>query len=481
MHWRAITQIFGILLLIYSIGFLPSIGVSLLYHDGQWQTFVISLTVTAAMGIALWLPNIRLRSELSVRDGFLVVTLFWFVLGIIGSLPFILGLHLNVTDAIFESVSGFTTAGATVILGLDKLPASILYHRQQIQWLGGMGIIVLAVAILPLLGVGGMQLYRAEASGISQQEKITPRIAETARSLWMTYLALTLICASLYWLAGMSSFDAVGHAFSTIATGGFSTHDSSIGYFHSPIIEIIATIFMLFSGINFAVHFLAWKHKSLQTYVNDPEVKAYGIIFLVATLLVAVSLAVASSYAVSFDSLRHAIFQVASVLTSTGFGTATFADWPLHIPLVLAALSFTGGCVGSTAGGIKVLRMLLLAKVGSRELFQLSHPRAVTVIKLGGKAVPDNVLFSIWGFYVLYIITSLVLTVAMMAAGLDLESAFGAVMATLNLLGPGLGEVATNFSTVTPVVKWLSTFAMLVGRLEVFTLLILLYPPFWKR
>ncbi len=472
---------FGILLMLYSISFLPSIGVSLLYNDGQWMEFVISLLTTASVGLVLWLPNLRLRSELSVRDGFLVVTLFWIILGVVGALPFILGLHLNITDAIFESVSGFTTTGATVIVGLDQLPKSILYHRQQIQWLGGMGIIVLAVAILPLLGVGGMQLYRAEASGISQQDKITPRIAETARSLWMIYLSLTFACALAYWVAGMSPFDAIGHAFSTIATGGFSTHDSSIGHYQSPIIEGIAIVFMLSGGANFAIHFIALRHKSAKPYATDPEVTTYGMIFLVSTVIVSISLFFGDAYSEFSTSLRHASFQIASILTSTGFSTATFADWPLHIPLTLVILSFIGGCVGSTAGGIKVLRILLLAKLGLRELFHLSHPKAVSVVKLGKRAVDDNVLFSIWGFYVLYVITSLLLTLAMMTAGLDLESAFGAVVATINLLGPGLGDVAVNFTSVTPAVKWLSIFGMLVGRLEIFTLLILFYPPFWKR
>ncbi len=481
MHWRAITQMFGILLLLYSLGFLPSIGISFLYSDGQWVIFAASLLITAMAGLALWLPNIRQRSELSVRDGFLVVTLFWVVLGVIGALPFILGLHLDATDAIFESVSGFTTAGATAIIGLDQLPPSILYHRQQIQWLGGMGIIVLAVAILPLLGVGGMQLYRAEASGVSKQEKITPRIAETARSLWMIYLALTFSCALAYWLAGMNLFDAVGHAFSTVATGGFSTHDASIGYYESPLIEIIAIVFMLSGGVNFAIHYIAWRRKSIRAYGADPEVRVYGMLFIFSTLLVAISLYLADAYSGSWESLRYATFQVASILTSTGFTTATFANWPLHVPLVLVIISFTGGCVGSTAGGIKVLRIMLLAKLGLRELFQLSHPQAVTVVKLGKRAVSENVLFSVWGFYVLYIITSLLLTVAMMAAGLDLESAFGAVVATINLLGPGLGEVSVNFTSVSPAVKWLSVFGMLVGRLELFTLLILFYPPFWRH
>ena len=481
MHWRAITRLFGILLMLYSFSFVPSIGIALLYADAQWDVFAVSLLVTAAAGLALWLPNIQQRTELSVRDGFLVVTLFWAILGVVGALPFLIGLHLGVTDAIFESVSGFTTTGATVIVGLDQLPPSILYHRQQIQWLGGMGIIVLAVAILPLLGVGGMQLYRAEASGVTKDEKLTPRITETARALWLIYLALTIACALAFWIAGMSLFDAVGHAFTTVATGGFSTHDASIGYFDSQLIELIAIVFMLAGGVNFSIHFIAWRRMDARPYLTDPEVRAYGLVFLISTLFIAISLVWSGAYLNATGGLRHAAFQVASILTSTGFGTATFAEWPLHIPLVLVILSFIGGCAGSTAGGIKVLRTMLMAKLGLRQLFLLAHPRAISVVKLGRRPVSEDVLFSVWGFYALYMVTTLMLTVAMMAAGLDLESAFGAVVATINLLGPGLGEVATNFTSVSPVVKWLAVFGMLVGRLEVFTLLILFLPSYWRH
>jgi len=481
MHWRAIIRLFGILLMLYSLSFLPSIVIAFVYNDGQWDIFGASLVITVLSGLILWLPNTTHRSELSVRDGFLFVTLFWALLSVVGALPFILGLHLGLTDAIFESVSGFTTTGATVIIGLDQLPRSILYHRQQMQWLGGMGIIVLAVAILPLLGVGGMKLYRAESSGVAKHEKLTPRIAETARALWMIYLFLTIACALSFWLAGMDMFDAVGHAFSTVATGGFSTHDASIGHYNSPMIETIAIVFMLAGGINFAIHFIAWRHLAIEPYTSDPEVRGYIFIFVMATLFVAASLYWTGVYTGTGESLRYAVFQVASVLTSTGFGTATIADWPLHIPMILVILSFTGGCVGSTAGGIKVLRIILLAKLGVRQLFQLAHPQAVSLVKLGKRPVSEDVIFSVWGFYVLYIVTALLLTVAMMAAGLDLESAFGAVVATINLLGPGLGEVSNSFATVSPVIKWLGIFGMLVGRLEVFTLLILFLPAYWRH
>lgn len=481
MQWRSITRLFGILLMLYSLSFVPSIGIGWFYQDGQADVFILSLLISFVIGMLLYLPNRRDRGELSVRGGFLVVSLFWIILGVVGALPFILGLHLNVTDAVFESVSGFTTTGATVVSGLDHLPRSILYHRQQIQWLGGMGIVVLAVAVLPLLGVGGMQLYRAEVSGVTKDEKMTPRITETARALWFIYVALTVLCALAFWWAGMRPFDAIGHAFTTVATGGFSTHDASIGYYRSVAVESVAIVFMLAGGVNFTIHFLAWRRRDIWLYWKDIEVRGYLLIFFVVTILVAITLYTSGLYPQVGSALRYAAFQVASILTSTGYGTDTFAHWPLHLPLLLVILSFTGGCAGSTAGGIKVMRILLLAKLGLRQLFLLAHPRAVSVVKFGQRAISEQVLFSVWGFYVLYIVSTLLLTVAMMATGLSLETAFGAVVATINLLGPGLGEVATDFTTMSDTVKWLGVFGMLVGRLEVFTLLILFLPSYWRH
>lgn len=481
MHWRTITHLFGILLMLYSLSFLPSVGVALIYADGEWGVFLISFFVTLACGLVLWLPNRQQHDALSVRDGFLFVTLFWLILGVLGSLPFLLGLHLNFSDAIFESVSGFTTTGSTIISHLDSLPRSILYHRQQIQWLGGMGVIVLAVAVLPLLGIGGMQLYQAEASGVARHERMTPRIAQTARAFWSIYFLLTFFCGFGYWAAGMKPFDAIGHAFSTVATGGFSTHDASIGYYNSPVIELIAITFMLAGGVNFAVHFLAFKRQSMVPYTVEPEVRTYWFIFLFSAIWVSLILFAVNTYPDFWQSLRYGAFQVASILTSTGFSTATFSEWPLHVPITLVTLSFIGGCAGSTAGGIKVVRIMLLAKVGLRELFHLAHPQAVSMVNLGRNPVPEEVLFSVKGFFVLYLVTTLALTTAMMAAGLDLETAFGAVVATINLLGPGLGDVSETFAGMSATVKWLGVFGMLVGRLEVFTLLILFLPTYWRH
>ncbi|MFZ1574431.1 MAG: potassium transporter TrkG [Chromatiaceae bacterium] len=482
MHWRAIIRLFGILLVLYSLNFLPSIGIAYYYGDGQEGIFYLSFLLTLAVGGLLWLPNWHVHQELSVRDGFLVVTLFWVLLGVVGALPFMIGLHWSLADAVFESISGFTTTGATVIgSGIDQLPPSLQYHRQQLNFLGGMGIVVLAVAILPMLGVGGMQLYRAETSGVTKNEKLTPRIAETARSLWLVYFALTVACTLAFWGAGMSLFDAIGHSYAALGTGGFSTHDASFGYWNSPLIDGIAIFFMLAGGANFAVHFLAWQRRSLWPLVRDSEVRAFGLIFLFSTLFVAATLALTGTYDNGWQALRHGAFQVASILTSTGFTTAVFADWPLYLPLVLVTLSFIGGCAGSTAGGIKVVRIQLLGKLGLRQLFLLAHPQAITHIKLGQRPVSDQILFSVWGFYVLYISSTLLLTIAMMGAGLDFVSAFGAVQATINLCGPGLGKVAVTFAEVNDTVKWLGSFAMLLGRLEIFTLLILFLPAYWRH
>lgn len=481
MKWAAIQQLIGLLLMMFSVTALPPAMVALIAGDGQVVIFLLTFALTAMTGVALWLPVRGDRGELRTRDGFLVVALFWSVLGVFGAIPFMLGPHLGFTDAIFEAVSGFTTTGATVMTGLDNMPPSVLYHRQQLQWLGGLGVIVLAVALIPMLGVGGMALYRAETPGPMKDDKISPRIMHTARTLWYVYLWLTVACAACYWLAGMSAFDAVAHAFSTIATGGYSTHDASLAYYDSVAVEMVANVFMLLGGINFALHFFVWRYRDPRRYLQDTETRAYLGIVATATVVIAATLVVTGAIPSGGEALRHALLQVISVITTTGFTTTGFNDWPVYIPLVIAAVGFIGGCAGSTAGGMKVIRIVLLYKQGTRETFRLIHPRATQPVKLGGKPVAENVMNSVWGFYTLYVLSSLVLTGLMMAAGLDLESAFGAVMATINLIGPGLGEVASNFKGMPEMVKWLGIFAMLLGRLEVFTLMVLFTPAFWRH
>lgn len=482
MHFLVIQRVVGLLLILFGITLLPPIAVSLLYGDGASGAFVVSLTITAVTGSVLWLTAYRMRGEIRLRDGFLIVTLFWTVLALFGAFPFALAErpHMAFTDAVFESISGLTTTGATVLTGIDDLPESILYYRQQLQWLGGMGIVVLAVAVMPMLGVGGMQLYRAETPGPIKNNKLTPRITETAKALWYIYFGLTVACALAYWLAGMSVFDAIGHSFSTIAIGGFSTHDASLGYFDSSAVNSVAVVFMLLAGINFGLHFHAWRGRSIKPYLVDAEARFYlRIVLVIATITVAV-LILSGSYSNWGLALNHGIFQAVSVATTTGFTTSGFNWWPIFLPALLIISSFIGGCAGSTAGGMKAIRALLLYKQGVREIFRLVHPDGVFPIKVGGKPMPDQVISAVWGFFSLYVVSFAVLSLAMTATGADLVTAFSAVTACLNNLGPGLGEVSSNYANVNTAGKWILGFAMLLGRLELFTLLVLLTRTFWR-
>ncbi len=482
MRFAAIQRIMGLLLAVFSTALLPPIGLSLYFHDGAAQAFALAYGITLGTGLLLWLPVFRNRDDVRVREGFLIVTLFWTLLASFGALPFVFAERptMGVTDAFFESMSGLTTTGATVLSGIDSLPESIRYYRQQLQWLGGMGIVVLAVAVMPMLGVGGMQLYRAETPGPAKESKLTPRIAETAKALWYIYLSLTVACLLAYWWAGMSFFDAVGHSFSTIAIGGFSTHDQSLGYFQSTTINLVAVVFMLLAGINFALHFQAWHARNPLTYFHDPEVRTYlGVILVVSTLSIVVlnTLGVFSDIGAVVD---HGLFQAVSIATTTGFTTTGFHAWPAFLPVLYLTSSFIGGCAGSTAGGLKVIRVLLLYKQGLRELRRLIHPDAVLSIKVGDKPIEDRIMNAIWGFFSLYVVSFVVLTLAMSATGTDLITAFSAVTACLNNLGPGLGEVSATYAGLTDVGKWILCAAMLLGRLELFTFLALLTPSFWR-
>ena len=483
MNWTVVQRILGLLLMVFSLTMLPPIFFSLLYADDAWLSFLEGFGLTLAAGIICWLPVRRERRELRLRDGFLVVASFWTVLGTFGAAPLYFddSLSLTITDAIFESISGLTTTGATVLTGLDDLPRSILYYRQQLQWLGGMGIIVLAVAVLPMLGVGGMQLYRAETPGPVKDTKLTPRITETAKALWYVYLAFTIGCFGFYMLAGMGWFDALCHAFSTVAIGGFSTHDLSIGYFDSAAVDLVAIVFMFFAGINFSLHFYAWRYVSVKHYTQDPEFRAYTFVLVVISVLVVSALLYFSTFSAPTDAIINGLFQAVSIATTTGFTTADFSAWPTAIPVLLIFASFVGGSAGSTAGGIKVIRWLLVYKQGVREIVRLVHPSAEIPVKLGNKAVPYRVVDAVWGFFSIYVIVFAGMMLAMMATGLDQVTAFSAVAATLNNLGPGLGDVSRGFMSLTDVAKWISIAGMLLGRLEIFTLLVLVTPTFWRR
>ncbi|MFK7815431.1 MAG: TrkH family potassium uptake protein [Gammaproteobacteria bacterium] len=483
MQKQIIQRVLGILLAWFSFTMLPPILVDFIYSENSYAPFAVAFLITLLTGLLLWYPVRHSKDDLRLRDGFLIVVLFWTVLGLFGALPLWLSnsLSIGITDAIFESISGLTTTGATVITNLDELPKSILFYRQALQWLGGMGIIVLAVAILPMLGVGGMQLYRAETPGPVKDTKLTPRIKETAKALWYIYLSLTIACALGYWLAGMTVFDAIGHSFSTVAIGGFSTHDESIGYFRSVPIETVSIIFMLLSGLNFGLHFITWKSQSLRHYFQDAEFKTYFFVIISITIITALFLRIGEVYLSMGDAFSKAIFHTVSIATTTGFTTSQYHFWPSFLPLLLILTSFIGGCTGSTGGGMKVIRVLLLVKQGMREMMRLIHPNAKIAVKIGSKAVDGRIIEAVWGFFSAYIGVFVVMLLLLMASGLDQVTAFSAVAATLNNLGPGLGEVGANYTSINDFSKWVLCLGMLLGRLEIFTLLVVLTPAFWRR
>lgn len=482
MHFTVIMRILGILMMLFSMTMIPPMIVSLIYEDGQLKPFADAFGLILVSGFLVWFPMRNKKHELRIRDGFLVTVLFWVTLSLSGTIPLYVSDNpqMEFVDAYFESLSGLTTTGATVITGIDNLPQSILWYRQQLQWFGGMGIIVLAVAVLPMLGIGGMQLYRAETPGPVKDNKLTPRITETAKALWYIYLGLTIVCAGGYYLAGMSTFDAVTHSFATVAIGGFSTHDASIGFFNSTTIELIAVVFMILSGCNFALHFFAWRTKNPTVYFRDPEFKFY-ISLLTGVSIVTIAVLMYTETYSGFESITRGIFEVVSVATTTGFATADFAHWPLVLPFLLFLIAFVGGCAGSTGGGMKVIRVLLIYKQGLREIKRLVHPNAVIPVKLGTKPVPDRVLEAVWGFFSVYMIMFVIMLLGLLATGLDQVTAWSAVGACINNLGPGLGEVAYHYGNLNDAAKWILCFAMLLGRLEVFTLLILFTPTFWRR
>jgi len=478
---KVVQRVLGILLALFSATMLSPVLVAIIYGDGAMVPFIGAFFTTFITGVVLFLPVRKQETQLKLRDGFVVVVLFWGVLGLFGSLPYILAseLDLSIAAAIFESMSGLTTTGATLIVGLDSLPHSILFYRQQMQWLGGMGIIVLAIAILPMLGIGGMQLYRAESSG-PNKDKLTPRIAGTAKALWYIYLGLTVLCALAYLWAGMSPFDAIAHSFSTVAIGGFSTHDASIGHFNSVTIEMIAVLFMLISGVNFALHFMAVRSSSLKNYFADEEFRAFIYFSMVLTLIVSSYLYFTNTSNMS-DSFLDGLFHVVSIGTTTGFTSEEYFRWPGFLPVLLLFASFVGGCAGSTGGGMKVIRVLLLFKQGQRELRRLLHPNATIKVKVGGAPMSNKVIDVVWGFFAAYLALCVVMLLLLMAAGHDQETAFSAVVACLNNLGPGLGAVAANYSSLEDFSLVVLSFAMLFGRLEIFTLLLLFTPGFWKK
>ena len=483
MQLSMIQRILGLIVTMFSLTMLPPMAVSVGYADGQWQPFALTFVILFTIGMLMWLPVRRVERDLKLRDGFLVVALFWIVLGVAGAAPFLLAdlPRLSFTDAVFESVAGITTTSTTVLVGLDQLPKSVLWYRQELQWLGGLGVIVLAVALFPVLGIGGMQLYKAEAPGPVKDEKLTPRITQTARALGGVYVLLTALCVSAFALAGMDWFDAFGHAFSTVSTGGFSPYDAGLGHFHSYAIDTVAMVFMFLGATNFALHFLVWRSKDSAAYFGDPQFRSY--LWFTLSLIVLVTGYLLATYAVSSpgEALHAGAFEVVSMLTTTGFVTTPFAAWPGMLPALLVLLTFVGGCAGSTAGGMKVIRWQLVLMQAQRELMRLVHPSAALPVKFADKVVPGRILAAVTGFFAIYLVLFALMMLLVMAAGLDLVSAWSAVAACINNAGPGLGEVASTFKLVPEAAKWVCIGAMLVGRLEVFTLVVLFTPTFWRH
>lgn len=443
--------------------------------------FIYTGFITFLIGFLMSFLAKERNGDLRTKDGFIITIFFWTVLGVFGSIPFFLANLEDVSyiDALFESISGLTTTGATVFVGLDDMARSLLFYRQFLQWLGGMGIIVLAVAVLPLLGVGGMQLYKAETPGPMKDAKLTPRITETAKALWFVYVTITLMCACLYKAFGMSWFDAICHSFSTISIGGFSTHDANFAFFEQTSLRWTAVVFMVISGINFALHYIAWTKRRAFHYFYDSEVKLYLSILVTTGLITYITLYLSSEN--SYNLFSDSIFQAVSIGTTTGYLTSNYSNWPLFVPIMLLTVAFVGACAGSTGGGIKVIRALVLMRQGIGEITKLIHPNAVVTIKLGKKSLDPRVSESVWGFFSIYVAVFVIILMFLLSQNNDFLTSFSAVGATLNNLGPGLGDVANNYRDLNDASKLGLCLAMLLGRLEIFTLLLLFTPAFWRN
>jgi len=479
--YAPVQRIVGVLLMFTSLAFVPPLLFSIFGQDGAALAFLFSMIGVAAVGLMVFWPVRRATSDLRISDGFLVVVACWGVVCLAGAVPFVVVLDASLADAVFESTSGITTTGATVFSGLDTMPISILWYRQQLQWMGGLGIIVLAVAILPMLKVGGMEVYKAETTGPVKESRLTPRIAETAKALWLIYIALTVICAAAFWAAGMSLFEAVTHSFSTIATAGFSTHDASIGHFDSALIDWLVVFFLFIASLNFGLHYMALRRATGQVYLRDPELKVFAVVMLLVSLLITVLLWQQDVYPSFWASLRYAVFQAVSYTTTTGFATADVYLWPGTLPLLMILISGLGGCAGSTTGGFKIIRVYLLTKQGLRELQRLVHPRAIVPLKFGGRTLNQEVANAVWGFVSLYILCIVILTLIVSGIEQDLVTAVSVVFSAMNNLGPALGEAGSNWGPLHDATKWLMSFAMLLGRLEIFTILVLLTPAYWRH
>lgn len=480
----SLTRIFGLMLAVFSLAYVLPIMTSIIFGDQTEMLFIMAMGLTLGIGGLLWALTREYQGEIKARDGFILVVLTWLGMAAFATFPLMSSLpDLSFTDAYFETMSGLSTTGSTVLTNIDYLPPAINLWRHELNWLGGMGIIVLAVAILPILGVGGRQLYVAESPGPIKDSKLTPRITETAKNLWVTYALITAACIlSLKW-AGMDWLDAICHAFATLGLGGFSTHDASIGYFNSPEIECVLMIFMLLAGMNFATHFVAFQHKSLSVYKSDIEARPFLLLMIGSCLAISVYLWHQDVYTDFFTALRYASFNVISIGTDCGFSSTDFNEWPVFAPLWMLFLSCIAVCTGSTGGGIKMMRTLILVKQSKMQMFMLTHPAAVNPLKLGGQVISSRITLSVLGFIFVYFMTVVILTFLLVLTDLDFISAFSAIIASINNAGPGLGEVgpSTNFASLSDFQTWICTLAMFLGRIEIFTALILFTPAFWRK
>ena len=476
MNVKPLINLFSILVMFFSVSFVFPMIVSIIYKDSALSIFIYTFLFVFFLGLIGWFFSRGDDRELGQKDGFIIITFFWLVLSFAGSIPFIIS-GMGLIDSFFESMSGITTTGATVLSGLDSLPESILFYRQLLQWMGGMGLIVLAIAVMPLLGIGGGQLYKTEIPGAMNDQKMTPRIKETAQALWAIYLGLTICCALLYFLAGMNPFDAISHSLSTVSIGGFSTHDESIGYFNSSFIEAICIIFMLLSALSFTLHYFAIYKKKPLKYFYDPELKFF---LSIMALIFVISLLINQFSNNNNGSIKDLLFHSVSIVTTTGFSIGDPSEWHSSIGFLFLVGAFIGACSGSVGGGVKSWRVLIMINYARINLMKMIHPNAVISLKIGSKTVEDEVATSVWGFFSIYVISFMVLLLALLMTGLDFESSFSAIGACLNNLGPGLGEVSQTYQSVTPAGKLILSFAMILGRLEIFTLLVLFTPMFWR-
>lgn len=481
IHKKIIINVLSVLILFLAVSLIPPTVIAYFFAEDDINAFLVTIFLSIVIGLTGYLITRRTKEELRAKDGFLIVTFGWLLFSLLGALPFFLSGYIpSYTDAFFETMSGFTTTGATILKDIEILPHGILFWRSLTHWLGGMGIILLSLAILPLLGVGGMQLFKAEVPGPTP-DKLSPRIKHTAELLWGVYVLLTAFEVVLLMIGGMNWFDAICHSFGTLATGGFSTKNASIGYYNSAYVDYVVTFFMILAGINFSLHYRALRGKP-KIYFKDPETLFFLGIIAVATLFITFSVWKQSSEDVEL-SFRQAIFQVSSIITTTGYGTADYEQWRSSTRTVLFILMFFGGCAGSTGGGLKIIRSLILIKFSINEIKKLIHPQAVLPVRIGNVVIQKEIIANVSGFYLFYLSIFVFGVLFMNILGLDFETSLGGVAATIGNIGPALGDLGPtdNYAFIPDIGKWFLSFLMLIGRLEIYTVLIIFTPTFWKK